>query len=139
MNLSSNAGGKARKAPGEPKQVFDLATLDWTVAGYMPTSWTGKSMEFGFGLEPEIAPQPARVPGSVQGALRSKDLLPDWFEGLNARACEWVENRDWMFSANMPDDWFKAGRRFVLNCGGLDGPGLTQHLVTYFKVSAGSS
>ena len=25
------------------------------------------------------------------------------------------------------------------HAGGLDGPGLTQHLVTYFKVSAGSS
>lgn len=105
-------------------QNFELASLDWTVAGYMPTSWMGKSMELGFALEPEIAPVSARVPGSVQGALRAAGLLPDWFEGLNSRACEWVENRDWVFSAKLPDAWFQAGRRFVLHCGGLDGSGI---------------
>ncbi|MBA3685645.1 MAG: hypothetical protein H0W72_10470 [Planctomycetes bacterium] len=60
-----------------PVRRFDLGALPWTVAGYMPTSWTGKSMELGFGLEPEIAAVPATVPGSVQGALRAAGLLPD--------------------------------------------------------------
>ena len=124
MNLSTNEATAKRCSQVPAKQIFDLASLDWTVAGYVPTSWTGRSMELGFALEPEIAPVPARVPGSVQGALRSAGLLPDWFEGLNARACEWVENRDWMFTAKLPDAWFAAGRRFVLNCGGLDGPGV---------------
>lgn len=110
--------------PKRQTRMFDLSTLNWTVAGYLPTSWTGKSMETGFALEPVIPPVPVRVPGSVQGALRAAGLLPDWFAGLNALACEWVENRDWMFSAPLPDAWFKAGRRFVLHCGGLDGNGL---------------
>lgn len=115
---------KLMKTPPLPARRLDLAALNWTVAGYWPTSWTGRSMELGFALEPEIVPVPARVPGSVQGALLATGGLPNWFEGLKARECEWVENRDWMFSAKLPDDWFATGSRFVLNCGGLDGPGL---------------
>ena len=107
-----------------PKQHFDLSSLKWSVSGFLPTSWKGKSMELGFPLEPEISAVPATVPGSLQGALRAAGLLPDWFEGLNARACEWVENREWVFTAELPDDWFSKGRHFVLNCGGLDGNGV---------------
>ncbi|MEZ0297597.1 MAG: glycoside hydrolase family 2 TIM barrel-domain containing protein [Candidatus Methylacidiphilales bacterium] len=92
----------------------------------MPTSWTGKSMEMGFALEPEVSSVPAQVPGSVQRALRNAGLLPDWFEGLNSRACEWVENRDWMFSAAIPDSHFAdmaPGARYELDFAGLDGNG----------------
>ena len=103
---------------------FDLSLLEWKVAGYSPMAWTGASMELGFAFEPEIAPVPARVPGSVQGALRRAGLLPDWFEGVASRDCEWVENREWMFTAKLPDDWFAGGSRCVLHCGGLDGPGV---------------
>ncbi len=110
----------------EPKPAvhFDLSALDWSLSGCWPTAWTAKSMELGFNLEPEIAPLPVKVPGSVQEALLKAGLLPDWFVGLNARQCEWVENREWIFSAFLPDDWFKQGRRYVLNCGGLDGNGV---------------
>lgn len=54
-------------------------------------------------------------------------MLPDWLEGLNSRACEWVENRDWMFSAPLPDDMFverASGTTYQLNFGGLDGNGV---------------
>lgn len=108
----------------QTKQQYDLSSLNWSVTGFMPSSWMSKSMELGFALEPEIQTVPARVPGSVQAALRAAGLLPDWFEGLNSRACEWVEHREWMFSAVLPDHWFKNGRRFVLNCPGLDGNGI---------------
>ena len=106
------------------KKLFDLSQLEWTLGGYTPTSWSGRSMEMGFALEPEIPDIKARAPGSVQQALRDAGILPDWFEGLNSRACEWVENRDWLFSAKLPDTWFADGKRFVLRCGGLDGNGL---------------
>ncbi len=106
------------------KRVFDLGQLEWSVAGYLPSAWLAKSMELGFAMEPEIPPVPARVPGSVQGALRAAGRLPDWYEGLNSRACEWVENRDWMYSAQLPDAWFAEGRRFVLDGEGLDGNGI---------------
>jgi beta-mannosidase len=124
----SDPGG-ARRVGGrigivQAKQRFDLSALNWTVSGFLPTSWKGKSMELGFVLEPEIPAMPASVPGSVQGALRAAGTIPDWFEGLNSRACEWVEHREWMFSARLPDKWFGAGRRFVVECGGLDGNGV---------------
>jgi beta-mannosidase len=115
-------------------QHFDLSSLEWSVAGFVPTSWTGKSMELGFALEPEIASIPAHVPGSVQAALKTAGLLPDWFEELHSRTCEWVEHRDWMFSVKLPDDWFTKGRRFVLNCGGLDGNGI----IVFNKKQVGS-
>ena len=66
-------------------------------------------MELGFPLEPEIAAVPARVPGSVQGTLRNAGLLPDWYEGLNSRRCEWVEHREWMFSAKPPRRMVQSG------------------------------
>lgn len=134
MTSNTDKTKKVKRISGTDSRVFDLASLNWTVAGYIPTSWTGRSMELGFALEPEIAPVPARVPGSVQQALRSAGILPDWFEGLNTRACEWVENRDWMYSAKLPDAWFTTGRRFVLNCGGLDGPGI----IVFNKKQVGS-
>jgi len=104
---------KQETGQASAKQHFDLSSIDWSVAGYVPTSWTGRSMELGFALEPEIPSVPTQVPGSVQTALRSAGLLPDWFE-----------NRDWMFSAKLPDAWFTTGRRFVLHCEGLDGNGV---------------
>ncbi len=103
---------------------FDLGSLEWKLSGFWPTSWTGKSMELGFALEPDVAPVPVTVPGSVQEALFKAGVLPNWFHGLNYRLCEWVEHREWMFSTRLPDAWFQKGRHFVLNCAGLDGPGL---------------
>jgi beta-mannosidase len=108
----------------QPNVTHDLRTLDWTVAGYLPSAWSAMSMELGFPLEPEVASVPARVPGSVQGALREAGVLPDWYVGLNSRACEWVEHREWVYTAQLPDAWFAEGARVVLNCAGLDGNGI---------------
>jgi beta-mannosidase len=67
-----------------------------------------------------VPPIPARVPGSVQGALRAAGRVPDWNVGVNARACEWVENRHWMYRVRLPDEWFGAPAQFRLECLGLD-------------------
>lgn len=80
-------------------------------------------MELGLTIEPEIGDVPAGFPGSVQGALRRAGQLPDWNAGTDSRACEWVENRDWVFSATVPDEWCVPGARHRLKCHGLDGPG----------------
>ena len=63
------------------KRVFDLGQLEWSVAGYLPSAWLAKSMELGFAMEPEIPPVPARVPGSVQGALRAAAACPTGTRG----------------------------------------------------------
>ncbi|MEI6786940.1 MAG: glycoside hydrolase family 2 TIM barrel-domain containing protein [bacterium] len=106
------------------KRVYDLSELSWTVAGYTPTSWAmGRSMELGFFATPEVAPVPAAVPGSVQQALRQAGLLPDWNHGLDFRACEWVENRDWCFATVLPAAWLEQEGRITLRCLGLDACG----------------
>ncbi len=103
------------------KRIFDLSTLEWRVAGFHPHVWRReRSVEIGEALQADVPPVPARVPGSVQGALREAGLLPDWNEGLNARLCEWVENRHWIYETTLPDAWFESGERFRLRCLGLD-------------------
>jgi beta-mannosidase len=103
------------------KTVYDLSSLDWKLSGYVPYSWmmtraSNPIAEIGADF-PAVA---ARVPGSVQDALRTAGILPDWNVGLNARQCEWVENRHWLYEADLPDEWFKTGRQVRLVCQGLD-------------------
>ncbi len=107
----------------------NLNTLAWRVAGYLPHMWRrARSIELGLENYAEVPPVSAAVPGSVQQALRTAGLLPDWFQGLDARACEWVEHRHWVFQAELPDDWFteRPGARHVLRCLGLDYAGVVR-------------
>ena len=118
------------------KRTHDLSGLSWRLAGFVPNDWLERSIE-DFQARAEIAPVPARVPGSVQHALRDAGLLPDWNKGLNARACEWVENRHWIYFAQLPDAWVSrdAGlpaegsvsrTRTRLRCDGLDYEGMVR-------------
>ena len=107
------------------KRIYDLAELSWTVEGYTPYLWLFEWRHgVGFGATArciDVPPVPATVPGSVQGALREAGILPDWNVGLNARDCEWVENRHWMYRAQIPDEWLEDGRAVPP---GLPGAGL---------------
>lgn len=106
------------------KAVHDLGSLEWRLTGWAPYFWRlCQSMETGATAQAEIPPIPARVPGSVQGSLRDAGLLPDWNEGLNARLCEWVENRHWIYEADIPDDWLTPCDSVRLNALGLDDRG----------------
>ncbi len=116
------------------KRTHDLAGLGWKLAGFVPNDWLERSID-DFQMRADVAPVPAKVPGSVQNALRDAGVLPDWTEGLNARACEWVENRHWIFYADLPDSWLSRGAgspnggdasriRTRLRCDGLDYEGM---------------
>lgn len=103
------------------KIAHDLSKLNWKLSGWTPFSWAFmRSMEVGAPSLADIPPVPAEVPGSVQEALRSAGVLPDWNLGLNARACDWVENRHWIFEAELPKEWFGEGASHRLHCLGLD-------------------
>jgi beta-mannosidase len=103
------------------KRIYDLAALPWLLVGLTPNHRLFVPFEDVRDLRaPEVLPQPARVPGSVQAALLAAGLLPDWNVGLNHRACEWVEHRHWLYQADLPDGWFEEGSCFRLNCAGLD-------------------
>jgi beta-mannosidase len=99
----------------------DLTGLDWQLRGWRPFQWVmAKSMETGGDLLAELGPFPARVPGSVQQALLNAGVIEDWHIGVNSRACEWVEHRQWEFSAAMPAGTVPQGERVVLDAQGLD-------------------
>ena len=103
------------------KATYDLSQLNWRLSGWTPYLWLrDKSMEVGASPNAEIATIPANVPGSVQYSLREAGLLPDWNVGLNARQCEWVENRQWIYEVTIPDGWIESGKIYRLNCRGLD-------------------
>jgi len=103
------------------KRIFDLSELKWQVAGFFPHKWRlGKSVEIGEASGADIPAVPVTVPGSVQKALLDAGLIPDWNKGLNARDCEWVENRHWIYEVKIPDAWFREGKIFRLRCLGLD-------------------
>lgn len=103
------------------KTTHDLSKLSWSLTGYIPWSWhfaeapgIGKTS---FADEP---PVPAKVPGSVQAALRDAGVLPNWNVGMNSRQCEWVESRHWIYETTIPDDWATEGAPARLVCNGLD-------------------
>jgi len=113
------------------KRTYDLSELEWTVAGWHPNWWK-------WGGAPDVGPVAAKVPGSVQQALRQAGIVPDWNVGLDSRLCEWVESRDWRFEAELPSEWTRLAKsaakqappaavaaeglatRAVLRCEGLD-------------------
>jgi beta-mannosidase len=104
------------------KTVRDLSGLPWRLSPSVPHFWEFQPFAT---LDdwPEAEPIPARVPGSVQANLRAAGILPDWNVGRQARACEWVENRHWIYETVLPDEWLSGGPaapRHTLVCRGLD-------------------
>lgn len=103
------------------KQNFDLSQLDWTLSGWQPDQWRIQySFESGAAACAEVPTLKAKVPGSVQYVLREAGVIPDWNVGINYKQCEWVENRHWIYEVDLPDEYFKSGKTFRLNCHGLD-------------------
>ena len=75
----------------------------WTLTGWQPHNWDMlTTMETGVSNRIEVGPLPITVPGSVQQALRDAEVIPDWRDGLQARTCEWVENRHWVLETSIP-------------------------------------
>jgi beta-mannosidase len=103
------------------KICHDLSTLDWALSGWTPHLWRlMQTAEIGALPAAEVKGISAPVPGSVQRALRQAGLLPDWNLTGNARACEWVENRHWIYETALPNAWIAPNRTYRLNCLGLD-------------------
>jgi beta-mannosidase len=102
-------------------QTLDLSARSWQLQGWRPFYWQARrSMETGGIFSPEFGPFPARVPGSVQDALRRAGLLPDWNVGRNSLECEWVEHRHWEFFTEFRAGELPAGQPLVLQAEGLD-------------------
>ncbi len=106
------------------KYTYDLSALTWTITGFTPYLWRFESTPgIGETSVADVLSVRAKVPGSVQNALLEEGLLPNWNEGLNARACEWVENRHWVYMTRISREWLAASSdsmRIRLVCDGLD-------------------
>lgn len=89
-----------------------------TSPGYRPFEW--RLHEPAGVARPDVGPVPARVPGSVQWALRAAGIMPDWNMGFGSRACEWVEHRHWGFTTRLAAGSIPKGHRAVLAADGLD-------------------
>ena len=101
---------------------YDLATQPWTLTGWIPNGWElSMTMETGIASRPEIGPLPMRVPGSVQQALLNAGIIPDWRDGLQARAGEWVENRHWVLETTIPAGVLSGPGPHHLVLAGVDG------------------
>ena len=103
--------------------MLDLSQLTWTLTGWRPHAWRFAEDAPGGFLPPEVGPVPARLPGSVQQALRTAGLLADWNVGLNSRAAEWVEHRHWRFSTEIPAAALPAGEPVCFQADTLDPAG----------------
>jgi len=103
------------------RKQFDLSQLNWKLSGWSPNLWRNQLTE-GHSSNPwaDVRAVPARVPGSVQGALLEAGVIPDWNTGLRSRESEWVENRNWVYEAALPDEWLADGETIRLTCLGLD-------------------
>lgn len=64
---------------------------------------------------------PAEVPGTVQTDLMRHGKLPDPFVGMQEKAVQWVETKDWTYrySLNIPSSWLPH-RNYELLFEGLD-------------------
>lgn len=104
---------------------YNVSSLDWKIWGYVPDSW---KMDFNFselkGPHAQYINIPAKVPGSVQKALRDAGIIEDWNIGINNFSIEWIENRHWLFVTTIPDEWIKKEHNIILNCLGLDDNGI---------------
>ena len=100
-----------------------LSTLPWTLTGWLPHNWElNMTMETGIPSRPEVGPLPMRIPSSVQQTLLDVGIIPDWRDGLQARACEWVENRHWALSTTLPAGTLSGAGPHQLLLAGVDGP-----------------
>jgi beta-mannosidase len=106
--------------------IYDANTLDWKLWGYRPESWRANFNFANFtGTWAEYIDIPVDVPGSVQNALLKDNILSDWNYGTNNTAAEWVENRHWLFTSHLPNNWLpKDGEKMILHCDGLDTDGI---------------
>jgi len=101
--------------------LYNLAQLEWTLTGYTPFLWQfEQKWQMGAIKAVDTGPVPARVPGSVQAALRDAGVIPNWEVGMNSKACEWVENRHWVYRTVLPDAWITPDTTIRLRCLGLD-------------------
>src|SRR5262245_41407011 len=99
-------------------KVISLNGSDWTLTGWWQHNWRRRRPGDRTVL-PAWPPVPATVPGAIHADLLAADVIPDYLDGLNAMACEWVNNRDWGLTRTVRVPTDLTGQ-ITLECDGLD-------------------
>lgn len=91
---------------------------DWEISGYYPyVPILGmEDARLGRSITDWI---PAQVPGSVHDDLHKAGWIADPYFGMNSLACEWVENKWWVYRTRFDID-VAAGKHYRLRMNGLD-------------------
>ncbi len=101
-------------------KIISLSAQAWQLKGFWP--WVplqGRSMETAAELMGVTDWLPATVPGGVHFDLHRAGLLPHPHVDAQSLACEWVENRWWLYRTTLERPT-EAGERIELHFCGLD-------------------
>ena len=98
-------------------RLLDLGSVPWSVSGYWHNGARLRP-----GSPPLVGPVPARVPGAIQDDLLRAGILADLNLGFASREAEWVEHRDWVYSATFRVPAARGERQW-LRWEGLDWSG----------------
>ncbi|WP_375386267.1 hypothetical protein [uncultured Microbacterium sp.] len=96
--------------------------MTWQLEGWRPWEWALVPFEAKKGLGPDVGPVPARIPGSVRGALLAAGLLPDPYVQDNSLAGEFIEHRHWIFRTDLSSYLDRADDELQLDLDVIDGP-----------------
>ncbi len=125
LSLAGHSFSQNNPAGNGKVTEYNISKLDWKIWGYRPESW---KLDFNFNElkspKAEYINIPAKVPGSVQKALRDAGIIDDWNIGNNYISIEWIENRHWIFITKIPDEWINRESDIILRCLGLDDNGI---------------
>lgn len=106
------------------RQRWDLSEQSWVLRAWRPNDWRLESSFARFDARiPDVAPIPVSVPGSVRSALLAAGIIRSPYEGDRSRESEWIENRHWSFTTDLPADAAAAageGARLVVRADSLD-------------------
>lgn len=106
------------------QNTHNMSLLEWKLWGFTPESYRTSQFIPDPKRNAETRGIPVSVPGSVQMALKNAGIIKDWNIGLNHIESEWVENRSWMYSVKIPDEWIRGRKDIRLVCKGLDDNGV---------------
>ena len=124
VSINTLANAQNPKETGKLVQnTYNLSQLEWKLWGFSPQSYRTSQFIPDPKRNAETRGIPVSVPGSVQMALKNAGIIKDWNIGLNHNECEWVENRSWLFSVKIPDEWIRGRKVIRLVCKGLDDNG----------------
>lgn len=99
-----------------------LSALILLVGGVTLHAQTVLSERFELQMEGDTLLYPALLPGTVQGTLMERGVLPHHFIESNEDSVQWVSDRNWLYTTHfeIDRDALDAHKGYLLKLGGVD-------------------